>query len=262
MKHQPTFKPSPAKRPVVQRLTPLAWALIGVVVLVVVLGIVGAAMVFGGRGSDEVWWTPTPTNTPTATPFPAEGPTPTPTAWYEGMITPTPEPTPAYPAWWTDQMTQGEDGQWWPPDEVIEMAGGHVREMMMDLLPRYFGEQVPPDLDGYQAALPTYFIGEELEKRLSALEYTRQGINDVVWIDWKDGCLVQVQEWSEDGLEATAGVTCANGDQYVLDLQGNVIEVNHFEASGLSLWRIRYDPSDGRWKVAKLLRYIPPAGEQ
>ncbi|HHH40493.1 MAG TPA: hypothetical protein ENK56_00640, partial [Chloroflexi bacterium] len=156
--YKPTFKPSPAKRPVVQRLTPLAWALIGVVVLVVVLGIVGAAMVFGRRASDEVWWTPTPTDTPTAAPSPTEGPTPTPTAWYEGMITPTPEPTPAYPAWWTDQMTQGEDGQWWPPEEVVEMVQEHFQEAEQAHY-EYLIKAKPPDIDGYEAVLAEYRTG-------------------------------------------------------------------------------------------------------
>ena len=88
MRHKPTFKPSPAKRPWYRRLTPVAWALIGVGVVVVALSIVAAAMVFGNRHASEpeVWWTPTPTLPPSV--------------------------------WWADQMVEDDQGHLQPPQEV------------------------------------------------------------------------------------------------------------------------------------------------
>jgi len=99
--YKPTFRVSPKKRPWYKRLTPLAWTMIGVAVLVVILAGVAAAMAFGNRrASEEPWWTPTPTLPPSPTPIP-------------------PTPTPTLPAsvWWADQMTE-ENGHLYPPPEV------------------------------------------------------------------------------------------------------------------------------------------------
>ena len=99
--YKPTFRVSPKKRPWYKRLTPLAWTMIGVAVLVVILAGVAAAMAFGNRrASEEPWWTPTPTPPPSPTPIP-------------------PTPTPTLPAsvWWADQMTE-ENGHLYPPPEV------------------------------------------------------------------------------------------------------------------------------------------------
>ncbi len=260
MNHQPTFKTSPAKRPLHQRLTPAAWALIGVAVLVALLAVVGAALTLGGRRSTEVWWTPTPTATATATPNPTVGPTATPTAWYEGMISPTPEPTPAYPAWWSDQMTQDQDGNWWPPEEVTEMVRQHFVEAEQAHY-KYLVEAKPPDIDGYRAVLARYRIGAELESRQGYLDSLQAGINGISWGEWEDGCFYQVQEWSEDGLECTLGQTCSNGTAYEYDYTGQLVWSEHRDLSGLILWRMRYDPTDGRWKIAQFLQFIAPPGQ-
>jgi len=118
--HRPSFQVSPERRPMVQRLTPLAWALIGVVVLVALLVVVGGVAALAGRSSGQPW-NPTPTAPPPPSATPVL-PTATPTAWWAGSMTATPEPTPAFPAWWSAQMTQDEDGLWWPPEEVVEMV--------------------------------------------------------------------------------------------------------------------------------------------
>ncbi|HIE38052.1 MAG TPA: hypothetical protein EYP77_03110, partial [Anaerolineae bacterium] len=222
MRHKPTFKPSPAKRPWYRRLTPVAWALIGVGVVVVALSIVAAAMVLGGRPSEEPW-SPTPTATVPPTPTEVQ-PTPTPTVWYEGMVSPTPEPTPAYPAWWTDQMTQDENGHWWPPEEVAEMVREHFRECDSILYTRYLIESKPPDLDGYeQEVIPYCTVGERQALAQDYIRNIRQGINVIVWGEWEHGCFYQVQEWSEDGLECTLGQTCSNGTVYEYDHTGELL---------------------------------------
>ena len=104
--YKPTFKVSPAKRPWYQRLTPFAWAMIGVVMVVVVLGITAGVLALSNRPApEEPWqpdWTPTPTVPPTATPSP----------------TPTLPPS----VWWADQMVEDEQGHLQPPPEVQDQV--------------------------------------------------------------------------------------------------------------------------------------------
>ena len=253
--YKPTFKPSPAKRPWYRRLTPVAWALIGVGVVVVALSIVAAAMVLGGRPSEEPW-SPTPTATVPPTPTEVQ-PTPTPTVWYEGMVSPTPEPTPAYPAWWTDQMTQDENGHWWPPEEVAEM----VREAYnadYEAGRKYLVETKPPDYDAYEESLHQWHMGEELEARLRILERRRTGEEPIIFAEW-EVCILQVQDWSEDGLECTLGVTCQDGVVSTYDPEtGELIGQEHKDRLGLALIRMRYDPSSGHWKRYRFLDFFPP----
>jgi hypothetical protein len=115
MTHKPTFKPSPARRPLHRRLTPLAWTLFGAGALLGVL-LLGAALVSCTARPDGEPWEPTPTVTvaPSATPL---LPTPTPAAWWEGLVSPTPPPDPAFPVWWADRMTL-DQGHRIPPQEV------------------------------------------------------------------------------------------------------------------------------------------------
>jgi len=258
--HRPTFKPSPTRRPLYQRLTPLAWALIGVGGLTAFLSIAGVVLALGGcgnRASDEPWWTPTPTTPPTATPV---LPMPTPTAWYEGMVSPTPEPTVAFPAWWADQMTQDEDGNWRPPEEVAEMVRQHFQECDQELYSQYLIETKPPDLDGYvQEVIPICTTGDRMESDLDYVRNVRDRINVILWAEWENGCIYQVQEWSEDGLECTLGQTCSNGTAYHYDADGRLVESKHKDHSGLILYRMQYDSADGRWKIARFIRWIPPA---
>jgi hypothetical protein len=176
------------------------------------------------------------------------------------VITPTPESTVAYPAWWSDQMIQDEDGHWWPPDEVVEMVREHFREAEQAHY-EYLVKTKPPDIDGYEAVLVRYRTGEELQSRLGYLDSLRAGINTISWGEWENGCVYQVQEWSEDGLECTLGQTCSNGTVYRYDNTGELVESEHRNHSGLILWRMRYDPADGRWKIAQFIEWIPPANQ-
>ena len=109
--HKPTFKLSAAKRPVYQRLTPLAWGLIGLSVLVVVLVIAVVGVACSARPTAEPW---NPTPTATVPPSPTEAlPSPTATEWGQEWITPTPtEEPPCCPAWWSLVATRrrGRDG--------------------------------------------------------------------------------------------------------------------------------------------------------
>lgn len=254
MKHQATFKPSPAKRPLHQRLTPLAWALIGVAALVLVLAGVAAVMALGGRSSEEPWEPTSAVITyPTVT---SALPTATATVWYGEMITPAVEPTAAHPAWWSDRMTQDENGNWWPPEEVAEM----VREAYnadYEAGRRYLVETKPPDYDALEQARREWNAGPELEGSLALIERYRAG-EHYRFAEWET-CILQVQDFSEDGLECTLGVACQNGTVSTYDpVTGELIGQEHREHLGLALIRMRYDPFSGHWKRYELLDFFPP----
>jgi hypothetical protein len=121
--HRKSFKVSPQKRPLVQRLTPLAWVFIAIAALAILAGCTAGALTLTERPTDEPWNpTATATAVPTETPVADAGPSPTPTVWYEDIVTPTvaatDEVTAADSVWWSDQMTENEDGDLVPPQEV------------------------------------------------------------------------------------------------------------------------------------------------
>ncbi len=258
MTYKPTFKPSPQKRPWYRRLTPLAWALIGVAALVLLLACVGGSIALTDR-LDEGPWDPTPTASPvpTDTPVPTTGPSPTPTEWWAGMISPTPEPpepTPAFPAWWSDEMTQDEDGRWWPPEEITEMVREHY-DAGTESYYAWITEGEVPDLDGLEADLPNWYSGPQLEQEQLALEAIRQGEWTLAQASY-DQCILEVQDWSADGLECTLGCTCQDGLVRHFDLSGLLVETEEVSRTPLALIRMHYDPFDGHWKRHELLDII------
>jgi hypothetical protein len=97
--HRKSFKVSPQKRPLVQRLTPLAWVFIAIAALAILAGCTAGALTLTERPTDEPW---DPTATPTVAP----------------TVTATDEVTAADSVWWSDQMTENEDGDLVPPQEV------------------------------------------------------------------------------------------------------------------------------------------------
>jgi hypothetical protein len=173
------------------------------------------------------------------------------------MVSPTPEPTPAYPAWWADRMTQDEEGRWWPPDEVIEM----VREAYnadYEAGRRYQVETKPPDYDALEAARREWNDGPELEGALRLIEKMRRGDEPIIFTEWET-CILQVQDFTEDGLECTLGIACHNGTVSTYDPEtGELIGQEHRDQLGLALIRMRYDPFSGHWKQYELLDFIPP----
>jgi hypothetical protein len=252
--HKPTFTVSPARRPLIQRLTPLAWTLIGLAAVVAVLACIAVAIVLASQPKDD-WATPTPAPTATSTPV---LPTATATHWAESIATFTPEPEPGYPAWWADEMTQDEDGKWWAPDEVADMVREHYREYVN--LYYTLVETTPPDMDALEAALPSWASGPQLEDTLGILAEMREGDRPIAFAIWESS-LHQVQDWSADGLECTMGWVGNNGTYYEHDsLTSELLLEEHREDSGLILTRMRYDPVDGHWKRDEFLDYIPPGG--
>lgn len=255
---KPTFRVSPSRRPVVQRLTPVAWVLIGVVVLALALLAVTAVMVLEHRLDDEPWQ-PTPTVGPTATATPLL-PTATPTEWWDGLVDPTADPTPPYPAWWSSQMTQDEEGNWWPPDEVIEM----VRQAYWadyEAFRAYLVDTTPPDYEAYAEALHAWNAGTALTGALNRIAMWQAGEGVIVFGEWSD-CILQVQDCTSDGLECTLGVVCQDGVVSERDpVSGELLGREDMANSGLALLRIHYDPGSGHWQELELFEYFPPPSD-
>lgn len=256
---KPTFRVSPSRRPVVQRLTPVAWVLIGVVVLALGLLAVTAVMVLEHR-LDDGPWQPTPTVGPTATATPLL-PTATPTEWWEGLVDPTADPTPPYPAWWSSQMTQDAEGNWWPPDEVIEMVRTHFRGYE-EAYYSFFPEGGTPDLNAMEADLRNWYSGPQLQNQLTWLADVRSGVEGayLACAQWET-CLLQVQDFNADGLECTLGWVCQNGTASYYDADGQLVETSIIPHSPLVLWRMHYDSSNGHWSRYDILAVLEPPGD-
>ena len=261
MAEKATFKKSDDRRAWYKRLTPLAWvAIIALLACCAGCSVVGSKWAIPViRPPQETWATETPTAAPTDTPEPTGGPTLTPTQWWEGDVTVTPEPAELpipFPAWWSEEMTQGEDGQWRPPEEVVEMVKEHYDEKTAAY--KAFVEAGPPDLDGFEEAMPTYFSGDYLANQRAIVSSIRAGERDVGLCTW-DLCLITPQEFSEDGLSCSVGVACQEGTCVQIDPDtGTVTSSDAMAHSGLSVFRTIYDPNDGRWKIDHLAEYVPP----
>ena len=255
--HKPTFKPSPAQRPFVQRLTPLAWVFIGVVAVALVLGVAGCVMTLTGRPTDEPWDpTATATSVPTETPVPTAGPSPTPTVWFQEIVTPTVdatgEVTAAHPAWWSDQMTQDAEGNWWPPEEVDAMVKEHYLTYV-ESRNAVFPEDGPPDLNALEELNYEWYSGPQLEAQIRILEDQRNG--GVIYESEIDSIYLEIQKWSADGMESTLGATIQGIKVSSYNaLTGELIETLEME-SQLALWRMRYDPWSGHWKMYELIDF-------
>lgn len=253
--HKPTFKPSPPHRPLVRRLTPLAWVFVGVVAVALVLGVAGCVMTLTGRPTDEPWSpTATPTSVPAQSPVPTAGPSPTPTVWYEELVTPTvaatEEVTATYPAWWSDEMTQDEAGNWWPPEEVDAMVKEHY-QAGIEAYDAVFLESGVPNPENLEIVYYEWYSGPALETQLDILEAQRT--DEWPFYDSEiDYIYLDVQSWSADGLECTLGATLQGIEMHGLDSNGQLIETLEME-SQLVLSRMHYDPSDGHWKVHELV---------
>jgi len=246
-KDEPTFQVSREKRAVWQRLTPLAWGIVFVVGLVVV--VLGGGALIVGCGEIAV-------PTPTSTPAPTDTPTPTPTATLTPTPTPTVDPEEPFPAWWSDEMWQDEEGNWWPPEEVIEMVKEHYnggREAAYT----YLFDTKPPDYDSYEQILYEWRTGESLSFMLELLEQYRRGERPLELADWGQ-CTIQVQSFTRDGEECALGWSCRDGEISRYDsTTGEFLSQEYQDYSGLAIYRMVYDPQIGHWKREEVTDLVP-----
>jgi hypothetical protein len=158
--------------------------------------------------------------------------------------------TAAYPAWWSDQMTQDEEGNWWPPEEVDAMVKEHYRDYAR-AYEEVFSQDNVPDLGLLEAVYHSWYSGPRLQVQLEYLEDKLNG-EDLSWKSEYEHLYLQIQNWTEDGLECTLGATYQGIESQGYDLSGQLIETDELE-SQLILWRMRYDPTVGHWKIHELV---------
>jgi hypothetical protein len=255
-----TFKESSRRRPWVQRLTPVAWVLIAVVaVSCLAITLIGGGRAISGLFASDEWATKTHTPTATKAPDPAAGSTGEPTEWWEDG-TPEPsevaEPVP-FPAWWADEMTQDKDGQWWPPDEVIEDVKDAWYRDVEDI-DTHLVDTKPPDYDSYEESATRNFAGPQLDKILLGIKNQRAGEVPIVAGDYET-CLLGVQQFSPDGVECAMSIACQNGTIRQYDSATGALLAKRFEAhSGLVIYKMVYDSHDGYWKRYEAVQYVPP----
>ena len=246
--HRPMFTISPERRPLRQRLTPLAWALIGATGVALAL----LAMLLGFRLADGLSRGPwSPTTVPTVVPqMGATEPASTPTAVASQTL------EVEFPAWWATQMTQDGQGKWWAPEEVAGMVRHHY-EQYIDALRAALVESIPPNYDALEQVYTDWNSGSQLDGTSSLVADFRVGLRTPSFLEW-EVCVLQVQEWSEDGLECTLGITCQGGTFLQFDhATGELLGQEEREQSGLILMRMRYDPYCGRWKQHEFLELVP-----
>jgi|Deesub1362B_J571_1020462.scaffolds.fasta_scaffold28189_2 hypothetical protein len=154
-------------------------------------------------------------------------------------------------------MTQDEDGNWWPPEEVIEMVK-EAYNADYEAGRRFLVDTRPPDYDALEEARREWNSGPELEGALRLIEKMRSGEEPIFFAEW-EVCILQVQDFTPDGLECTLGVVCQNGVVSQYDPRtGELISQEHRDNSGLGLIRMRYDPASGHWKRYEFLDFVPP----
>ena len=109
--------------------------------------------------------------------------------------------------------------------------------------------------------LSEWFSGPYLEFQQEVyVPEVRTGVRLFRTADWEE-CLVQIKEWSADGLECTVGRSCRDGTRYSYDFAIDEHTSEEVAQMGLVLIRMRYDPGDGRWKMDVPLEFIPPPQE-
>jgi hypothetical protein len=172
------------------------------------------------------------------------------------MVSPTPEPEGAFRARWSDEMTEDEEGKWWPPDAVAQMVREHYFAAH-EARRAFIGTGQPADLEGIEATLYEWYSGPRLEENLGFLAEQREG-DSIYTTVWNGQCLTEVQEWSADGLECTIGVACQDGTLTEHNpLTGEVVSETHVDHGGLILMRMHYDPVTGHWMAHELVNYVP-----
>ena len=286
MNHKPTFRLTPQRRPWYRRLTPLAWLLI--VMGIVIVAILGKGLIekFGGekdtpltlpaasapaaatdtQPSAAATNTQPPTAAPTAVPPTLTALPPTPTQWQvetlAPTLAPTASPTPEGWVWWADQMTCNEQGECAPPAEVADEIVAAYWEWQ-EAIPAYIVE-----LDMTPEQLEHYYTGEILQLQLEFVELVKE-----TGAMWDGETIVRQNDYeilvpyvtscTVDGLTCLLGVTVqGNLTIYEYDLGTRQI-VNTIQNPqdkqyhGVTVWRYQYDLENGRWKVERYYEWIP-----
>ena len=261
---QKQFERKSDKRHWLQRLTPGGWAIILTLGGLTILLVIGGISWVAPRLSEvelPVLNRPTPTSVvPTSTPRPTATPLPTPTA--------TPTSTVNYPAYWSDGMWQDANDQWWPADDVREEVIGTIKQYYLEIY------EVAWDLTNdemYETLseedMERFLTGQHLaDHQLSRKRYRDTGAlpseKEMVVTERK----LTMRDFASDGLSCT--VADMYRDAYLLEYNSNTDSWNQVEIPedglldgtqylGTALYRMEYDPEDGRWKQSELVGWLP-----
>ncbi len=267
MTHKPTFSRTPRKRPWYERLTPVAWLMIGVLALVIVVGGTTAAKALGGPKpqpfeSDAPKTEVAPEPTPTPEPVEAE-PEPAQDWWAEALPeTPITSTRPLTGVWWLEQMACDGQGTCTPPQAVVD-------EIVADFLawratiPYYYYE-----LSMTPEQLESYYTGRMLETQLEFIDLVAEtGAmwgGETVLREYDYGTRVpHVTGCTAGGLACVVGET-VQGDLavYRYDLSSRqIVETidnpTDRQYSGVNIWRMQYDTEDNKWKIDEYLQWVP-----
>ncbi len=249
-------------RSLFQRLTPLAWLLVGLVIFFglafVIVGVPRLLDTLAANPAPPATATPTQV-APTATPVVA---TPEPTAQATAPVT----DTAAFPAFWATGMYQDAQGQWWPAEEVRVQVQQMVEEHYRECNELLSGpqDQILATITDAQAR--ECYSGDLLDgwfwEKRRFLDTGRFNERAGVTTD----NLITVQGFSEDGLTCLLGETYLAGYVLTYDTQSATWVRTDVPADGLvdgvqnlgvAISQMRYDPEDGRWKSDRFVQWIP-----
>lgn len=278
-KYKPTFSES-KPRPVVQRLTPLAWFC----VFLIILALIGALIVtirkltdnngtqtldqrLGRPAATQATAVPAveapivaqPVNSAETVPTaaqpvaPAEvgAPTVVPVATVAVPVAQAPAAVPAAPTngvTWAAEMTQQADGSWMAPQGVVAQASSDIKAYYESARNRTLEEY----LQQRNQILATYYVGDGLQL-MNAYEAKRAqyGMN-------KSGEVsVEVKNFAQDGQTAQIAVTTKNWVNDIFDIRTKQLTKSDFKQQDSTLnLAIRFDLAAKRWKIEKVLDVV------
>ena len=258
------FERTPDKQSKSQRLTVAGWVIILTLAALVILLVIGALTWAAPRLSAvelPFLGGPTPTSVvPTSTPRPTATPLPTPTA--------TPTSTVNFPAYWSEGMWQDANDQWWPADDVREDVIGMVKQQYLEIYEvawNLTNDEMYETLSDQE--IETYLTGQHLDDYLlTRQQYRETGAltndKEMVVTERK----LTVRDFSPDGQ--TCHVADMLRDAYLLRYDSSTdswvqVEIpedgllDGTQYLGTVIYRMEYDPEDGRWKQERLVDWLP-----
>ena len=271
-KYKPTFTES-KPRPVMSRLTPLAWfcvflvglALIGALIVTIrkltdnngvqtldqrlgqntsapaaVAAAKGAATADSAASPAQAQSAAIATTVPVVEVAPTAAPA--------QSAAPIEAAASAYKVAWADKMTQQADGSWIAPKEIVDLASSQIKAYYELARNRPLGKY----MQQRDQILTTYYIGDGLQL-MGAYEAkrTQYGMN-------KSGDVsVEVKSFAQDGLTAQVAVTTKNWVNDIYDIATRQLTKSDFKQQDSTLnLAIRFDVTGNRWKIEKVLGIV------
>lgn len=247
-RYRPTYTLSATTRPLVHRLTPLAWICLALAILALAAAISLLAQQPGASARATPAVLGPGSTAPAATPAP-----PRPTM---GTGTPAiPNAAPPY-APWAAGMKRLADGQISAPVEASQTAREAVRRALEQELALGRSELRGAEALAAQRALlratrtGVYLMLGEQAIRGDSLEVSWQALTQGV-IE-----RISIFAFSPDGLECDALVTLRDTRFTLFDGRGQAV-AGDARKDGLWRYRLRYDLAAAGWKLADLLEFAP-----